>query len=135
VGESSSIGIEQSSSSCWLYNCWVVTRGEGCTIGGGEGEGCGVGWLLLVKKASVEEAKEEIDRDVDCGCCVFCTGVERVCCLIFDIIGIGVETDVLTGLLLTLLLLEVEVEVVVVLLFVMGNGLVNEIVQDKVSPA
>ena len=64
VGESSSIGIE-SSSPC---SCVSMVGLSFVCVSGGGGSG-GKGWLLLVKKASVEEAKEEIDRELD-DCCV-----------------------------------------------------------------
>lgn len=85
VGESSSIGIEGSSS------CWFITKGVG---------GCDVGWLR-VKKANVEEANDEMDRGVRW------TGAVRVCCGVVN--GIGAETDVFTRVLLILLALVKEI--------------------------
>lgn len=69
VGESSSIGIDVSSSG------WVC---KGCAAG-----------CCRVKKANVDEAKEVIDLAAGCG-----GGVERVCGVLVK--GIGVETEVFT---------------------------------------
>lgn len=105
VGESSSTGILFSSS-------WSSKSGRGGSLrptvvvvveGGG-----GAGWLL-VKKAKVEEANEDIVRGWE---------VDRVCCCDALEKGIGVEIEDFTGLFTDDMM-----------------GFVKVIVHDNVSPA